>query len=191
MAEVILSTEDLTVLGGPSSISVDIDFGPEGVRGSQIFVGEGDPNSEETVIGQTDIKVLDLFINIKSSDPEYLYVYQYVNQDGTLFWKKLFNLIPNIRAINSSATFTAGATTINIPVSSLVPTELVASVTAADFNVQLSILNSNPTANSIQIGEPTGSPRNLPITINAIEYSSSTWSNLSGSKTVQLSITMV
>jgi len=41
MADVILSTEDLTVLGGPSSLNLEIDFGPKGDRGSQIFVNLG------------------------------------------------------------------------------------------------------------------------------------------------------
>lgn len=194
MAEVILSTEDLTVLGGPSSISVDIDFGPEGVRGSQIFVGEGDPNDPGTVIGQ-EVKVLDIFINIKSSDPEYLYVYQYVSQDGVLSWKKLFKIIPNIKSGNYSANFVSGTATINVPVNQIVSSELVASAVAADFNVQVTVVDSNPTAHSIEIGEPTGSgaARSLPITIHAIEFDTNgnIWTELSGSKTVQLFITVV
>lgn len=193
MTEVLLSTEDITVLGGPSSISVDVDFGPQGTRGSQIFVGEGDPNDPATVIGQSDIKILDLYINIKPADLEYLYVYQYVNENATLFWKKLFRIIPNTKSLNSSATFTAGETTINVPVNQIVNPEDVATVAAADFSVQASIINTNPVAVSVEIGEPsgTGAARAVPITINAAEYSGSTWSALAGSKTVQLLITVV
>ena len=68
MAEVILSTEDITVLGGPSSINVDVDFGPPGTRGSQIFIGQGNPNDPTTEIGQDVINILDLYINIKTAD---------------------------------------------------------------------------------------------------------------------------
>lgn len=193
MTEVLLSTEDITVLGGPSSISVDVDFGPQGTRGSQIFVGEGDPNDPATVIGQTGIRILDLYINIKPTDLEYLYVYQYVNENTTLFWKKLFKIIPNTKSLNSSATFTAGATTINVPVNQIVNPEQVATVAASNFNVQATIVNANPVALSVQIGAPTGTgnARAVPITINASEYSGSAWSALTGSKTVQLLITVV
>lgn len=193
MAEVILSTEDITVLGGPSSVSVDVDFGPQGTRGSQIFVGEGDPNDPATVIGQSDIKILDLYINIKPTDLEYLYVYQYVTETSVEYWKKLFRIIPNTKSLNSSATFTSGETTINVPVNQIVNADDVATVAAADFSVQATILNANPVALSVEIGEPsgTGSARAVPITINAVEYSGSSWSALAGSKTVQLLITVV
>lgn len=193
MAEVLLSTEDITVLGGPSSISVDVDFGPQGTRGSQIFVGEGDPNDPATVIGQTDIKILDLYINIKPSDLEYLYVYQYVTENAILFWKKLFKIIPNTKSLNSSSTFTSGATTINVPVNQIVGPDQVATIAAANFNVQATIINANPVALSVQVGAPsgTGNARAVPITINASEYSGSAWSALTGSKTVQLLITVV
>lgn len=193
MAEVILSTEDITVLGGPSSINVDIDFGPEGTRGSQIFIGEGDPNSPSTVIGQSDIKILDLFINIKADDLEYLYVYQYVSENGINSWKKLFKIIPNIKSLNSSAIFSSGSTTINVPINQVVSPEMVSSITKEEFNVQVSIVSDNATATSISLGDPsgTGDLRVLPVTVNAAEFSGSAWADLVGTKTVQLFITVV
>ena len=192
MAEVVLSTEDLTVLGGPSSINVDLDFGNEGVRGSQIFIGEGDPNLEETIIGQEDIKILDLYINIKASDEEYLYLYQYVTENGVQSWKKLFKLIPNTKSVTNTVTFDSGVATINVPLNQIVPTEIVATAVAADFNVQATVENANPVAASIVIGEPTGTTlRVLPITIHAARFSSGSWSALTGSNKVHLVITVV
>ena len=193
MAEVILSTEDITVLGGPSSISVDVDFGPAGIRGSQIFVGQGNPNEPTTVIGQTDIKILDLYINLKTTDIDYLFIYQYLAENGINSWKPLFKLIPNIKSLNSSATFTAGSTTINVPVNQIVPSESVATVTAANFNVQATIRGTLPTALAVSVGAPSGSgnARAVPITVVGSELSGSTWAALSGSKTVQLLITVV
>jgi len=192
MAEVILSTEDITVLGGPSSINVDVDFGPAGVRGSQIFIGEGDPNDPATVIGQDDIKVLDLYINIKAGI-DYLYVYQYVTENGIQTWKPFFDLIPNTKSVNSLATFTAGATTINVPINQIVPSDLVATIGASSFNVQATIQNSLPVALAIEVGTPsgTGSARALPITVRGADLSGSTWTALTGSKTVHLLITVV
>lgn len=193
MAEVILSTEDITVLGGPSSISVDVDFGPEGSRGSQIFLGQGNPNEPTTEIGQSDIKILDLYINLKTTDIDYLYVYQYVTENGVAYWKALFDLIPNIKSVNSLAPFTAGSTVINVPVNQIVPEELVATIAASSFNVQATIQNANPIALSVELGTPsgTGSARSLPITVNASELSGGSWTALSGDKTVQLLITVV
>jgi hypothetical protein len=193
MAEVILSTEDITVLGGPSSINVDVDFGPEGTRGSQIFIGEGNPNEPTTEIGQDDIKVLDLYINLKTTDEDYLYVYQYVTENGIQSWKPFFDLVPNTKSLNSLATFTTGATTINVPINQIVPSDLVATIEASSFNVQATIQNSLPVALAVEIGTPsgTGSARALPITVRASELSGSTWSALSGDKTVQLLITVV
>jgi hypothetical protein len=193
MAEVILSTEDITVLGGPSSINVDVDFGPAGTRGSQIFIGEGNPNEPTTEIGQDDIKVLDLYINLKTTDVDYLYVYQYVTENGIETWKPFFDLVPNTKSINSLATFTAGSTVINVPINQIVPSDLVATIAATSFNVQATIQNTLPVALAVEIGTPsgTGSARVLPITVRASELSSGTWTALSVAKTVQLLITVV
>jgi hypothetical protein len=193
MAEVILSTEDITVLGGPSSISVDVDFGPAGIRGSQIFIGEGNPNEPTTEIGQDDIKILDLYINLKTTDVDYLYVYQYVTENGINTWKPFFDLVPNTKSLNSLATFASGATTINVPINQIVSSDLVATIAASSFNVQATIQNSLPVALAIELGEPSGSgdARALPITVNASELSESTWTALAGPQTVQLLITVV
>lgn len=193
MAEVILSTEDITVLGGPSSINVDVDFGPPGTRGSQIFLGQGNPNEPTTEIGQDDIKILDLYVNLKTTDVDYLYVYQYVTENGVRSWKSLFDLIPNTKSLNSLASFTTGATTINVPINQIVPSDLVSTVTGSSFNVQATIQNSLPVALAVELGTPsgTGDARALPITVRASELSGSTWTALSGNKTVQLLITVV
>jgi hypothetical protein len=193
MAEVILSTEDITVLGGPSSINVDVDFGPAGTRGSQIFLGQGNPNEPTTEIGQDDIKILDLYVNLKTTDIDYLYVYQYVTENGIKYWKSLFDIIPNTKSLNSLAQFTAGSTVINVPINQIVPAEKVATIASSSFNVQATIQNSLPTALAVQLGTPsgTGSARSLPITVIASELSGSTWTALSVEKTVQLLITVV
>ena len=39
MPEVLLSNDDITVLGPPPIIEVLVDIGPKGTRGSQFFVG--------------------------------------------------------------------------------------------------------------------------------------------------------
>lgn len=190
MADVLLTTDDLTVLGGPSSLNLEIDFGPQGDRGSQIFVNTGKPTSSLA----PDSKLFDLYINILSSDDEYQYVYQLQNVLGTETWVKLFKLISNVYSKNYSTTsFVDGVWSKNIPVSEIVPTEFVGTVSASNFNVQYSVLNQLPLASSISIGEvaSVNGTLSLPVTINAAEFDGTDWTNLDTTKTVHLFITMV
>lgn len=191
--EILLSTDDLTVLGGPEKIDLEVDFGPQGDRGSQIFVGNGNPNDPATVIGQTP-ELLDLYINILSSDAEYLFLYQYQNVSGTETWVSLFKLIPNIYSTNRTTSFVEGECSINIPVISIVPSEMVGTVTGANFNVQHNIVNNiNPVASSLSVGEvvTVDDLVTLPLTISGIEFDGTEWVNLSGNKTVHLFISVV
>jgi len=202
MAEVILANDSLTVLGGPASIDVQLDFGPEGDRGSYIYTGEGDPNLPSTVIGQ-DPAIFDLYINILNPNPndalfaqtneDYLALYQYQNIDGENTWVKIVKLIPNTWSSNRSPTFVNGQVQINIPVVSIVSSSQMANLSASDFNIQHNILNSNPTSSALSVGAlvTEGDTIVLPLTIKAVEYSGGTWSNLAGQKTVHLFITMV
>jgi hypothetical protein len=192
MVDVIVSPDSLSLVGGPSTVNVEVDFGPAGTRGSQIFVGRGQPNNPSTVIGQTP-NVLDLYINLAPTtvDEEYLSVYQYQSVDGSNTWVRLFDLQPENASFKKTGAFTAGSTVLYVPVADITP--IVDGLTSANFNVQYSIENSNPVSSSITVGalvEQSGI-LNVPITVNAIEYSSSTWSALSGNKTVNLFITMV
>lgn len=191
MPDILLSNDDITVLGGPATVNLEVDFGPKGDRGSQIFICNGDPN--ETPIGQTP-QVFDICINNLRSHEDYLSYYQYINNSGTNEWIKLFKLIPNIYSINNTGSFNSnGVRQINIPLVNIVPLELVGSVTASNFNVQYNILNQNPVSSSISIGEiiTDGDNLALPLTLNAVQYSENSWSNLTGVQTVHLLITVV
>jgi hypothetical protein len=88
-----------------------------------------------------------------------------------------------------------GSVEVWIPVSSVTGSEApLSSLTAESFNIQYSIVSQNPIASSFSIGDVTTSPTDilsLPITINASELDSGTWSPLSGQKTVHLFVTMV
>jgi hypothetical protein len=192
MVDVVVSPDSLSLVGGPSSISVDVDFGPAGTRGSQIFVGRGQPNNPSTVIGQTP-NILDLYINIAPAtvDEEYLNVYQYQSIDGASTWVRLFDLLPENVTFKRTATFSSGSTTIEIPISDITP--IVDGLTSANFSVQYSIENTNPVSAGLSVAalEEDAGVLNLPITLNAVEFSTGTWSSLSGTKTVNLFITMV
>lgn len=195
MVDVVLSSDSLTILGGPSQVSVDADFGPRGDRGSYILVGYGKPNDPSTIIGETP-QIYDLYINVLSSDDEYLYIYQYLNTGIAELWVRLMKLTPNSYSLNTESAFVDGQTVVNIPVARIVPSypEILANITAANFNVQYSITNQNPMASSMSIGELVIDPllgQILQVTINATEFDGFNWINLVGNKVIHLYITVV
>lgn len=185
---------DVSPIGGPSTVNVDVDFGPAGKRGSQIFVGDGDPNSETTVIGQVP-EINDIYINVSRSIPEeYLNGYQYKNDDGTLSWILVFKLLPNQYSVNKEISFTDGlAEDIVVPLSdfSSDPTSL----TPENISIQHSFIGDNPIASSVSINPEfvtvSGGVLALSFNISAAEFVDSEWAGISGSKTVHIFITVV
>jgi hypothetical protein len=194
MAEVLVTADDITVLGGPSSITVDLDFGPQGQRGSQIFTGSGQPNNPNNDIYDQSLEIFDLYINTLVGDSEYLYMYQYINSNGSNTWVPVVKLIPNIYSKNIEKVFVDGSTTINVKLVDIVSGSLVSSLESTNFNVQASINNlGNPVATTISLGTVAivAGFRSLPITITAVEYDGTSWANLDGTRVVNLLITVV
>ena len=193
MVTTILSTDELSVLGGPSRIDLLVDLGPQGQRGSQIFAGLGDPNDPATELGFTP-ETLDLYINILTSSEEYLFVYQYQNIAGSFLWVKLLKLFPNTLSKNGTYSFSSGEAQISIPVIDIAPLENLGNITSESFNIQHSIVNnSNPISStlSIQELETSGGELILPLTIKAIEFNEDSWIPLDGQNSVHLFITVV
>jgi hypothetical protein len=197
MADVVLTTDELLVLSGPSSVNVQVDFGPEGERGSLFYVSVGNPNT--ALVGQTP-KAKDLCVNILKTDNEYSYVYQYNagpnNEDGSpsFQWYPIIKLNPLQYNKILTGTFENGSKTFNIPVNYLVDEETSQTLTSANFNITYSIPNQNPIASSIEIGSftPVNGLQCLPVTVNAIEYVSSAWQDFNGvGKTVHFVISIV
>lgn len=185
MPEVLLSNDDITVLGPPETIEVLVDIGPTGTRGSQIFVGLGDPNDPDTVIGQTPI-INDLYINT-SPGANYSYMYQYQDLPGGASWVEILDINPIIYSNKFSPTYTSGAASITIPIADIVTVSGPALV-AGNFSVQCTVNNANPVAVS---AVPSVSGTDLVISLNAVSYSSGSWSALSGAVTTYIMITIV
>ena len=104
MPTVLLSNDDITVLGPPSTVELLVDIGPTGTRGSQVFVGNGNPNDIE--IGQTPL-LNDLYLNIGSGE-EYSYLYQYVSEPGGNTWIAVLKMTPTLYSNITPLTFTTG-----------------------------------------------------------------------------------
>ena len=183
MPEVLLSNDDVTVLGPPTTIELQLDIGPAGLRGSQVFVGVGNPNSVE--IGQTP-ELNDLYINT-SPGVDYGYLYQYVAEPGGDTWIEVLKLNPVIYSKNHAVTFTAGTGDIVIPIANITAAETA--FVADNFSVQYSIAHDKPVSSAMSIPAITGS--DLTINLEAIEYDSGTWSDLAEEVVVHVFITIV
>jgi hypothetical protein len=182
--DVLLNTDDIVVFGPPDVVEVLVDIGPSGTRGSQVFVGVGDPNLIE--IGQTPI-LNDLYINT-SPGADYGYLYQYVSEPGGDTWIQILKINPTIYSENHLTTYTDGAASIVIPIADIV-TVTGTPLTAENFNVQYSIAHDNPVATGMAV--PTLVGTNLTINFTAAEYSGNTWSDFSGEVVTHLFITIV
>lgn len=115
MAEVVVSTPELTVLGGPASVRVDTNVGPSGSRGTFVMFGPVNPNDPgaEAFFIETPL-IFDLYILIDSASPNYLQVYQYVVQDGIEQWIPTIKLTPNFYGTNRVITFIDGVAELDI-----------------------------------------------------------------------------
>ena len=128
--DILLSSDQLAVFGGPSSIDLNVDYGPQGQRGSLIFTGNGkptDPNVDlefnNEVYNSQSAQPFDLFINLNPDDFEYLFLYQYGYINGVLTWSRVLRLIPNTAIANLPVIFYNGEAvtfeaTVDAPLSS-------------------------------------------------------------------------
>lgn len=191
MPDVLLDNDDITVLGPPEIVELLVDVGATGTRGSQTFVGIGDPNVIE--IGQTPL-LNDLYINT-SPGADYGYLYQYVSQPGGNLWIEILELNPTIYSVNHTTTYTNGVAQIVIPISNITS---ATSLTASNFSVQFSIVNDNPVAASMSIPALAGGNTNLVINFKAVEHRTDVesgpygdWAVLEGEVTTHLFITIL
>lgn len=191
MVDVLLNTEDVVVLGPPDSVDVLVDIGPQGTRGSKIIVGSGEPNAQTSsgVLLGTTLILNDIYIQ---TDPgaDYGYMYQYVSQPGGNTWVEVLSINPAIYSAIQTLSFSSGSASTTIPISNIV-TVTGSPLTASNFNVQFQIEGANPIAASMEIPALAGAGTNLVINFDAVQYSGGTWSNLTGSKTVHLFISIV
>ena len=176
--EIVVSTDDLTVLAPPDTIELLLDFGPTGQRGSQIFSGIGEPadfTSGGQIFGQ-DLYLNDYYINAApGSDYSYLYQYRTGAGGSTNAWFKLIKINPTIYSAINDVYFTNGDGTIEIPISNITSIS-AASLSASNFSVQYNLVNSNPIASSISSISISGT--DLVIDLKAAEFDGSSWSNL-------------
>ena len=195
MAEVIVSTPELTVLGGPASVQLDTNFGAQGNRGVFVFFGlinPADPDVSVTAFNKTLTEapiVFDLYIVVDSSSDDYLAVYQYVIEDGVEQWIFRIRLRPNFFGANRVLTFVDGEATVEINSEDLGLTSIQSFTnTRFQYSVQATLSNYNldsesdsgisgthlPAALSVEVGDlfqdQSDQLIKLPITLHAAEF---------------------
>lgn len=192
--ETTISSEELVVVNGPTDIQLSVDFGQQGTRGTYVFVSPGNPNT--ALVGQSP-NPKDLCINYLTTDANYSFVYQYnAALDGSYQWDPIIKLNPGIYNDNRSTIFDSnGNTVINFEIGNITDLSTAQTLAASNFSVQFNIQETAPIASSVSIGEPyiqSGTTKYmLPLTFNAVKYSEGDWIALEGTKTVQVSISIV
>jgi hypothetical protein len=202
----ILSSDNVTVLGGPARLEVDLNIGASGTRGSLFFVGTQNPNSLNPNLDFPSLPIVfDIFINVNAASEDYLQAYQYVNQEGINTWVPTFNINQKVYSVNKVLEFVAGEATALLNVSDLgldtLPFENLNN-SFAYFNVQATVSNIDlenqsspaiPCAFSLTVGDayfdnsgsfdPGEFPLFLPVVVKAVEFNGTAWSAINNKKT--------
>jgi hypothetical protein len=195
MTDIFVSSDNINVIGGTSTVDVEVDFGPQGDRGNLFLVGYGNPND---VSHSVTLQLLDLYINVQATDEDYLVMYQYQNVAGVNTWVETATLMTDKFSVIREVSFTDGKTTseVDFKVSNIAPLSLVGGLIEENFNIQCTFSDpENPIAHSITVKplvfRPETGDQVLPIDINAVEFSESAWSGISGTYTIHFLITVV
>jgi len=198
LADILLSNDDLTVFGGPETISLDLDFGPTGDRGSIIFGTQGDPREASVAnsISQ-DVQTLDIAIDYSPSSETYKTVFQNVATPSGAQWTPLVSLKSNFYSeTKGPITPVNGKITIS-PINLANLYDLSeGTISSSRFNVHYSISapeSSGPVATNLIIKDidTTQGFIALPLEIEGVEYLDGAWVPMSGQKYVHLFITVV
>lgn len=194
--DVLVNTDEITVLGSPPVVEVKLDIGATGQRGSKVFVGTGNPNLLTSSIGQSyslfgqSLYINDLYIN-NSFGEEYSYMYQFISSLGTNTWVPVLKVNPTLYSNNFLTTFSNGNSTITIPIVNIVETSGTPLI-EENFSIQHNISHSNPVASAISGISITGASNDqLSINFTASELNSSTWQDLNNIVTMHILITIV
>lgn len=211
--DILLSNDDLTVFGGPESISLDLDIGPQGDRGSIIVGSNGNPQDANVDAAlrlqprylppapgfpfPRGINALDIAIDYNPYSPTYKTIFQRVATPTGTQWTEMLSLKTNFYSSVKDVTAVVGSDgvgVITIPPINITEIASDINLTSANFSIQYSI--SSPTGNPVSTSLVVNSViedtiRALPLEIKGVEYIDSAWQPMAGPKRVHLFITVV
>jgi hypothetical protein len=198
MADILLSNDDLTVFGGPETISLDLDIGPQGDRGSIIVGSNGNPQDANVnaAIVQS-LQALDVAIDYNPASATYKTVFQRVATATGTQWTTMFNLKTNYYSSIKEEVAVNGTLEITpINVADIYGSSGVTAATSNAFNIQYSVSSpdsAGPLATTLLI-KPLITSQGflaLPLEIKGVEYIDDAWQPMAGPKRVHLFITVV
>jgi hypothetical protein len=147
--DTIISNDELVVVGPPASVSVSVDIGPQGERGSEFYTGVGTP--AQNAVSLVDAKVNDLYIN-RLLGGNYGVVYKLNAVAGGSSWQAILKFQPISHSIQKLVDFTAGSGSVSVSLAdfyssapeSLDPNSILVQATAELNNPAfISISNKN------------------------------------------------
>lgn len=180
--EVLLNTPEISVIGPPASIDLQLDIGATGQRGSQIYSGFDDPND---VAPEGDILPNDIFIRESQGQTEG-YLYQYLSDGaGGFQWEKIGSLKPSIysdtTSLSASANLSAsaGIYTYQVSISEAFSEYSAPSISANNLNIQMSVeFDDAPAIVSVKNKEVNLVSNNILVDFYAKKLESGSWSDL-------------
>jgi hypothetical protein len=183
---VVLETDDLTVLGPPASIDLQVDIGAKGDEGSYIYSGTGDPNVVTGPFVSRQERLGDIFFRVDNNT-----FYQYTSLPGGSQWQIISNVRPLIYNTLENINFLSGSGSTSLLLNSFF-SNAPANLTPEQISVQLTAEGANPAVVSLSSkGITSGATRSLLLEFVAAEYVSGTWSDMSGSANLALTINIV
>jgi hypothetical protein len=118
--DTIISNDELVVVGPPASVSVSVDIGPQGERGSQFYSGVGPPTLPQNIASLVDARINDLYIN-RLLGANYGVVYKLTAVTGGSSWQAILKFQPISYSIQKLVNFTAGTGSVSIPLADFYP----------------------------------------------------------------------
>ena len=110
--DTVVSNDELVVVGPPASVSVSVDIGPQGERGSEFYTGVGTP--AQNAASLVDAKINDLYIN-RLLGGNYGVVYKLNAVPGGSSWQPVLKFQPISHSIQKLVNFASGTGSISIP----------------------------------------------------------------------------
>jgi hypothetical protein len=186
--DVVLNTDEVTVLSTPTNIDLLLDYGAQGERGSKVFAGSGSPIGNTSLANQ-DIFAYDLYIDISNASPTWSWLWQYVSKPTGYTWESLLKLNPSLYSTTYAATFnSSGIAQISIPLVNIVST-----TTYTDKDKYIVQITPGQTTYPIALSiiSKTIPSTSLLLSVQAVKYDIGAWSNLTGVQNLQISVTVI
>lgn len=183
--EVLLDNDEISVIGPPATVELQLDIGSRGVRGSQVYSGFDDPN---TTSPDTDILPNDIFIRASQGQTEG-YIYQYLSDGaGGFQWEKIGSLKPSIysdiASLSASAgnlSASAGIYSYQVSISEAFSEYTTTAIQAQNLNIHISTEFSDaPVVTSVKSKSINTATNFINIDFHSIYYNSASaqWINL-------------